>query len=147
MPTDVDLVQLGGTWMPSYNFLLSAWVGIENRSRSDEIADFDEAHYPLVFTAWWAPSCKWSLSAGYSYYSNWITQDITLGDQTDRWVDKTTYWRHYLDPATTEWDYAGTSNAVNLGASYAYSSRLTFSGTPEYVRGNNRFRSLSADPL
>ncbi len=143
LPTDVDLVEFGGTWTPAYNFLLNAMVGIENRSHSSAIADFEEDNYPMTFTAWYAPSTKWSLSAGYGYYTNWIDQDITLGDQTDRWVDKGTYWRHYLGPETTRWSYGGEAQVVNFGSRYAWTEYLSLTGSVEWMRGRDRFFSPS----
>lgn len=146
LPTDVDLVEVGGTWMPTYNFLLSAMVGIENRSHTSDIADFTEDDYPMVFTASYAPTCRWSLSGGYGYYTNWIDQDITIGDQTDRWSGSGASWRHYLDPETTRWSYVGRAQVVNVGTRYDWTDALTLTGSVEWVRGKNRFDSPSPDP-
>ncbi len=146
LPDSVDLVDLQGTWYPSDNFLVSATFGIENRSQTSNRANFEEDNYPIIATAWYAPTSKWSVSGGYGYFSNWISQDITLGDQTDRWVDKGSYWRHYLDPATTRWDYGGTSQVVNVGTRYDYTRCLTLMGNVEWSRSRNSFVSPSADP-
>lgn len=143
LPTDVDLVEVGGTWTPTRNFLLTGSVGLENRSNTSDVANFTEDDYPMVFTAWYAPTSRWSLSAGYGYFSNWIDQDITLGDQTDRWVDKGSYWRHYLDPETTRWAYEGRSDVVNVGTTYDWTDSVRLMGNVEWVRGKNRFRSPS----
>ncbi len=143
LPTDVDLVRFGGTWTPSYNFLFNTWIGIENRSNTSNRANFQENDYPIVFTAWYAPTHRLSFSGGLGFYSNWIGQDITLGDQTDRWSGSGTTWRHFLAPATTRWNYDGRSFVINFGSAYDYSERLTFVGNMEFMRSHDRFISPS----
>ncbi len=145
LPTDVDLVRFGGTWTPSHNFLCNAWIGIESRSNTSNRGNFTENDYPIVLTTWYAPTHRLSFSGGLGFYSNWINQGITLGDQTDRWVDKGSYWRHYIPAETTRWNYGGRSFVVNLGSTYDYSQRLTFVGNLEFMRSHNSFTSPSPD--
>ena len=49
------------------------------------------------------------------------------------------------DPVTTTWRYAGVSQVVNVGTSYAWSPRLTLRGDVEWVRGANTFISPAPD--
>lgn len=125
LPTQAHLVELGSTWTPSENFLLSATIGLENRWNKSQEADFSEDNYPIVLTAWYAPNRRWSVSGGLAFFSNWIDQDITLGQLST--------------PGTTRWSYGGQSDVVNLGATYAWSDRLTLTGGFEFVRGRNSF--------
>ncbi len=125
LPESEYLVEIGGTWTPSDSFLLSASFWVEKRHHSSDAVDFDESSYPLVLSAWYAPTCKWSLSAGYATYTDWIDQDITLGSVADAF--------------TSRWSYGGRSNIVNVGASYAWSERLTLKGSTEYVNSRNAF--------
>lgn len=135
-PEHEDLVEIGGTWTPAYNILVSATIGIQDRHTSSPYAYFDEDDYPIVVTAWYAPTTRWSLSAGYANFSNFIDQDVTLGiGHTSSRGDE--------DTDTTRWSYRGRSDVFNLGASYAASERLTLSGSLEYVRGQNIFNDPS----
>ena len=79
-PRHEDLIQLGGFWTPTTNFMLSSWIGIEQRRNRSVEAEFDEDNYPIVFNAWYAPTCRLSFSGGLAFYSNWIDQDITFGN-------------------------------------------------------------------
>ncbi|KKK63966.1 hypothetical protein LCGC14_2988960, partial [marine sediment metagenome] len=149
MPTDItalntnqprheDVIQLGGTWTPSDNFLISAWVGIESASHSSSAADFDEEDYPIVFTVWYAPTRRWSLSGGLAFYSNWIDQDITFGNlHTSSRGD---------EPQDTQpVNYTGRAYVVNLGAAYACTDRLNLTGGFEFVRGENAWSTSSPE--
>ena len=170
-PTSTNTVELGGTWMPSASFLLSATVGFENRHHFSEhfnenyaynmttvyrpdllpnprTTEFDETSYPITLTAWYAPSEKWSFSAGYANLSNYIDQLITLGDS---------YWDGQLNPTSNPvggiparsyttpdasqapWQFWGHANVFNLGGAYAWSKRLTLRGGFEFVRASNTF--------
>jgi len=95
-PNQSDLIEIGGTWIPADNFLMTATFYIEARRHNSQIDnlsqafevlhdnprenDFSEFSYPFVLSAWYAPSQKWSLNGGYASFSNWIDQLITLGD-------------------------------------------------------------------
>lgn len=132
LPEHVNLVELGATWMPVENFVATAQVGLEQQSHDSEYANFTEDSYPFTLTAWYAPSCKWTLSAGMGYYTNWIDQDITVG------------FRDSGFPAFTEnWSYGGRTQVYNVGARYAYTQRLFFNGNVEWLRGVNTFNAVS----
>jgi hypothetical protein len=132
LPTQVHGVQFGSTWAPSHVFYLHGMVGINNSWNHTDIANFDNDQYDLVFTAWYAPTARWTVSGGLGFYSNWIDQDITLGSKTD--------------PLTLPWDYGGRSDVVNVGTTYAWTERLTLSGNVDFVRGRNAFGSLAPWP-
>jgi hypothetical protein len=118
------LVEIGSTWTPIDTFLISASFGFNSSWHSSEIADFQEDDYPITFTAWYAPSPRWSISGGLAFYSNWITQDITLGSKSN--------------PVTLPWDYSGRSDVVNFGTTYAWTKRATLNASLDFVRGSNR---------
>jgi len=122
LPTQEHNIELGGTWTPVDNFLLTTTVGIVNRSNRSGISNFQQDDYPIIVTAWYAPEPRWTFSGGLAFYSNWIDQDITLGGLSD--------------PVTSQWNYAGRSDTVNLGSTYAWTDRLTLTGGYEYVYGN-----------
>ncbi len=139
LPEHVDIVEFGGTWYPSDNFLLSGQVGIENTNQNSEVAQFAEDNYPIVFSAWYAPTCRWTMSGGLAFYSNWIDQNITLGDNYG--------FAEPIEPVTLPWSYNGRSTVVDLGTSYAWTDRVTLQGFVQWVRGSNYFDTPPAFPL
>ena len=159
LPGQSDLIEFGGTWTPSDNFLVNASVGIDKRrhhSFHDNVnnafgvvdgvnpreTDFDEDSYPVVVSACYAPTCKWSFNGGYATFSNWVDQLITLGDQyNDGIFDPGN--RNYVEPSPyqSRWRYYGQSQVVNLGAAYAYSQRLKVLGGWEYTWSRNAIQT------
>ncbi len=125
LPSQEHLVELGGSWSPTDCMLMSATVGVENRANNSSVANFQEDSYPIVMTAWYAPTPQWSISGGLAFFSNWIDQDITLGSKSD--------------PETSRWSYGGRSDVFNVGTTYVWSECLTLSGGFEFVRGKNSF--------
>jgi hypothetical protein len=128
LPTQVHGVQIGNTWTPSPRFFLHGMLGFNNSWHSSNVADFEEDNYDLVFSAWYAPTIRWSISGGLGFYSNWIDQDITLGSKSS--------------PLTLPWEYGGRSDVINFGTTYAWTERTTLSSALDFVRGRNAF-----DPL
>ncbi|NOX53119.1 MAG: hypothetical protein GXP27_01500 [Planctomycetes bacterium] len=141
LPEQEDLLELGGTWMPSDNFLVMATLGFEKRHASSKgsplIQSFDEDDYPMTFSFWYSPTEKFSVSGGLGFFSNWIDQDITLGANND----PTWPWYQY----TTPWSYGGRAQVVNLGCDYAVNDRLTLIGQIEWTESRNQFERF-ADP-
>lgn len=88
------------------------------------------------------PRPKWSLSAGYAHYTNWIDQLIRLGDDYD---DGVTGGFNLVepDPVPTLWRYGARSQVVDVGSAYAWNEYLTLTGGVEWVRGRNSFVSPS----
>ena len=123
--------KFGGTWTPASNFMLSTTIGLQKRYQNSSFAQFDENDYPMTFTAWYAPTTRWTVSGGLGFYSNWIDQEITIGKghNTEGVYD-------------LPFEYGGRSHVVNFGTTYACTDRLTLSGGYEYVRGKDVF----ADP-
>lgn len=136
LPEQVHSVEIGGTWTPASNFMTSVQFTVENSWHRSEFANFTEDNYPVVCTVWYAPTQRLSLTGGYSYFSNWIDQDITLGANRG-------------DPnetETTRWDYAGENHLVSLNATYAWTECVQLVGGYEWNRGSNVF-SLPPSPV
>jgi len=128
-PTHEDLVEFGGTWTPASNFMLSTTIGIQQRHHNSSYARFDEDDYPITLTAWYAPTCRWTVSGGLGFYSNWIDQDITFGNL------------HGSEPQDTQpVNYTGRAHVINAATSYAWNDRLTLTAGYEFARGQNSFR-------
>jgi predicted porin len=130
-------VEIGGTWTPVPSFLASVTWGIQNRVQHSAVADFDEDSYPLTVSAWYAPTCALSFSAGYAYLTNWIRQGITLGDDFNS--------AEPYSPVTRNWDYGGRSEVWSLGSTYAWTRCLQLRGNLQYVRGRNEIASTVFD--
>lgn len=137
LPIHTDLVELGGTWSPAAYFFANVTFGLQNRFQHSAVADFDEDSYPLTVSAWYAPTCAMSFSAGYAYLTNWIQQAITLGDDFDNGAP--------YAPVTRNWDYGGRSEVWSLGSTYAWTRRLTLRGNLQYVQGRNEIASTVFD--
>jgi len=147
LPTHVDRVEIGGTWQPLDNFLFNATAYIENTYHRSPYAHFEEDSYPWMLSAWYAPTCKLSLSAGFAQLTNWIDQDITLGSQgrygasgpnVNQWEETPGF--------TAPWRYGGKSDVVNLGSTYALTQRLSLTGCFEYVRARDSYATPPGPP-
>ena len=139
LPEQVNRIEIGGNWTPYDNFMLSASFWIENTSNHSDYVNFDEDNYPVVVSAWYAPDERWSFSAGYASFSNWIDQDITLGREAGGQISRGS---RELAAWTDTWSYKGRSDVVTLGTDYAVNCDLTLTGGFEYVRGNNYISNI-----
>jgi len=126
LPEQVHGVEFGGTWSPRHNFMVTTLFGIENSWHDSQYANFDEDNYPILFTIWYAPTARLSLTTGYAYFSNWIDQDITIGFQDN-------------PTETTRWNYEGYNNLFSFSANYAWTPCTQLVGGVEWDRGNNVF--------
>ncbi len=132
LPTQEHLVEIGSTWTPADNILLSGTFGSENRWNRSSVSNFQEDSYPVVVSGWYAPVTRWTVSGGLAFFTNWIDQDVTLGALTNS--------------LTSQWNYRGTSDVVNVGTTYAWNDCLTLSGGLEFVRGVNGFTTPATVP-
>jgi len=137
LPTQVDIIEIGGTWSPVDLFMASGTLGIENRFHHSAVAHFEERGYPLTLTLWYAPSPVLSFSAGYAYNSNRTHQAITLGDDFDDGAAHA--------PATMVWGYGGRNHVVALGGVYRWTPRLRLRQDVQYVQGDNAIDSTVFD--
>ncbi len=133
-PSHEDRVEIGGNWNPSDDFMLTGSFWIQNRYSTAPYVYFDEDNYPIVISSWYAPDDRWSFTGGYATFSNWIRQDITLGNVTSP------------EPFTSPWDYAGRADVYNLGAAFAYSQNVTLTSGVEYVRSRNVITEPASSP-
>lgn len=136
-PEHEDRIEIGGNWSPTNNFMLNASLWIQNRYNHSEFVNFDEDNYPVVLSGWYAPTDRWSMSAGAATFSNWIDQDVTLGRENG--VPGTE-----LTAFTSRWNYGGRADVLNLGTTYLWNDRVQLIGGFEYVRSWNRFTAPPA---
>ncbi len=141
LPEHEDLIELGGTWAPNECLYVSATFGIQKRHNSSYAANFDEDDYPIVVSAWYAPTSRWALSGGLGFYSNWINQDITIG------TDNNVYGGGQEGAHDIRFNYGGRTTVINLGTTYAATNRFTLTGGLEFVRARNGFSDPSIPGL
>jgi hypothetical protein len=130
LPTDEQAFEVGGSWAPRKNLLLSARAEAQTMWLNTPYANFSEQNYPVVTTIWYAPTEKLSLSGGYSYFSNWVNQDVTFG------------YRGLEEPPPAETlrvGFDGQTQVVNVGARYTWTEKLLLSGGVFWVDGFNTF--------
>lgn len=129
LPEQEHSVDIGGTWTPTDNFLVTAQFSVLDSWHQSQYANFSENDYPVTCSIWYAPTRSLSFTTAYAHYSNWIDQDITLGT-------------NYGDPTeteTTRWSYGGRNDLVSLSANYAWRRNVQFVGGYEWDRGANTF--------
>lgn len=144
LPEHEDRIEIGGNWNPTDNFLVNASFWIQNTYNRSDFVNFDEDSYPLMLSAWYRHDHRWSFSAGYANFSNWIAQDITLGRENGEFIpgprggQELTAW-------TDTWRYGGTADVINIGGVFAATCDLRFTGGFEYVHGRNVITSIPAN--
>lgn len=137
-PEHIDRIELGGTYTPYNNLMFSASIWLQNSYNTTDYVRFDEDSYPIVLTAWYAPTDRSTWTVGYANLTNWINQDITLGIE-DGFNNDGTVNAAERPAFTAPWSYAGRADVFNIGTTYAVTVNLRLVGGFEYVRGENYF--------
>lgn len=140
LPSLSNRIEIGGTWTPTDNLMATVQLGYLNASNNSFYPsnavnnlpiDFEENNFPLMGTIWWSPTERWSLTAAYAYFTNFIDQDITVG------------FRGPESPGspfeTTPWNYQGENQMVSLSSTYALTPCVNLIGGMEWNRGRNDF--------
>jgi hypothetical protein len=128
-PEQIHSVDVGGTWTPADNFMVSGQISAFNSWHDSEFADFVEDNYPFFLTVWYAPTKRWSLTGGYGFYSNSIDQDITLGFRNEPGGQT----------ETTRWNYNGEAHVLSLNSAYCLTPDVQLIAGYEWVNGSNVF--------
>ncbi len=87
-------------------------------------------------TFWYAPSPRWSLTAGYGHYSNHINQDISF--PSDDPLIQTGDVRN--------WNYDGYGQITSFTVGHVWSPTLTFTTGVEFIKSRNAFDPLEPWP-
>ncbi len=155
LPTHADLIELGGTFMPSDRFMVNAWVGIDIQSQNIGRAivepgtttvvplnvplAFASQSFPFGVNASYRVTDLWTLNGGAAYYTNFIDQDVTFGAGAD----------HGFAPyglLVNQWGYSSQASVFNVGSSYDLTCRVRLIGQAEYVKGIQYARLIAGDP-
>lgn len=115
--------------MPSTNFIVTSQVSLVERLNNTYF--FNEQDYPFYLNLWYAPTDRLNLSAGYAYFSNAISQNMTLGDNVGTATN--------VQTETNRFGYAGIANVLSLSGTYAINARWALTAGYEYMRGSNTF--------
>ena len=122
-------IELGHVWMPSTNFIVTSQVSLVERLNNTYF--FNEQDYPFYLNLWYAPTDRLNLSAGYAYFSNAISQNMTLGDNVGTATN--------VQTETNRFGYAGIANVLSLSGTYAINALWALTAGYEYMRGSNTF--------
>jgi hypothetical protein len=143
LPEQKHIVECGAGWYPTGNFGFSAnqefdlgWQSGHNFPVPGNVVDFGEQSYATTLTAWYAPTPKLSLTAGASFLSNWIDQNITLGDD---FLGFGNPGGDLTAPVTRRWNYGGRAAVLSFKADQRLCPSVWAHASYEYVRGNDRF--------
>ena len=99
LPEHENLIEIGGTWMPSESLMLTTWLNVDIRQNFNT-GTFDEQSYPFGINGRYVVTRKWTVSGGYAYYNNWTNQDINFGSPGDTGSPD-------LGTIVTRWNYGG----------------------------------------
>ncbi|MCC6123637.1 MAG: hypothetical protein IT426_01610 [Pirellulales bacterium] len=139
LPEKDNLVEVGFNWVPSDWLVFNATLGYENGEHHQAYGpnqfqkiNYSEENYPISFNLWYAATDRFSLSAGYAIFSNFIDQDISTADQL-RYPGQA----NSAAPVTGRWNYGGRAQVITLGSQYTATNCLIFTGQIEWVRGND----------
>jgi hypothetical protein len=137
LPKHDHLVEVGFNWVPAEWFVLNACIGIETGdtngvfSGSSNAIHSSQQNFPVTIGAWYAVNKRWSFSAGYSVYSDFVAQNITVADQLSPGATG------FIPPVTGLWNYGGRAQVVTFGSRYAASDNVSLTGQFEWMRGHD----------
>ena len=146
-PQHQDIVEFGGGWHPCSNFSITLQQDIDvDQTHYDHssavpgnIVNFNAQTYNTTLTMWYAPIPKLSMIASASLFSNWIDQNLFLGDAT---LTSTTTSSNPLILQPTY--YAGVSELFNFNLYYLLTDKSRFNFGYQYVRGSNTFNMMAS---
>jgi hypothetical protein len=145
------ILEFGGGWYPRTDFALTLQQDIEvGKTRFDHsdvatgnIVHFTEESYATTLTLWYAPTCKLSMIAAASLFSNWINQNIFLGDNYFDGDSPPSPPSANLPLAIQPTYYSGRAELLNYYINYLLSDMVRLTCGYQFVRGRNQFNMLA----
>lgn len=156
LPTTDNMIEIGGTWMPSEHFMINATFGVEYAENHEAVGitnpntgvttaysnnniSFDEEDYPFSINFFYGVTDCFSISGGYSEMSNFVAQNVFAADQTSAGTPT----------LGGRWSYGGRADVFNFGAQYRATDKLRYTGQVDYVWGhdlisNSNFTNVTA---
>ena len=136
-PEQEHIIELGGTWSPTSNFMATLQVGLVNRWNQSMYGwdgqpltspvRFNDDSYPIITSFYYAATDRLSFNGGYGFFSNWIDQDISIRNGTTP------------NSETTAWNYDAVNHLVSFNTNYQLTQTVKLFGGYEWNRGNNVF--------
>lgn len=160
LPDTRNVIEFGGEWFPSLYYGASFNQTIELSSRRHgplpvggpnpvivgtvpgDILNFGEDTYCTSLITWCRPWDKVTLTANANYFTNWVKQQITIGDDYFLPGDPLPLF----SPLTGTWTYGGTAVEFGFGFNYQYSSRLRIIANYEVTFGKDVITSSDGFP-
>lgn len=151
LPQERHIVEFGGGWFPASNFSLTLDQNIELRrtyndntaAATGNVVDFHEQSYATTLTMLYAPTCRLSLVTSVSVYSDWINQNMFLGDDYIDPEDPVPPKNAKMPLAIQPTYYAGKSQLFNFNANYKLTDNTRLILGYQFVHGSNQFNMLS----
>ncbi len=145
LPQQRHVVEVGGGWYPLANLGLSARqevdVGWHDANISEvpgNVPRFNQQSYSTNLTLWYAPTPRLALVGSAAFMSNWIDQNITLGDD---YVEPGAPNVGLLNPVTLPWFYGGRSSIFTARADYRWTPTVRVYAGYEFVHGNDAIQN------
>jgi hypothetical protein len=157
LPTHDDLIEIGGTLMPSDRFMLTGWFGIDIQSQNigeaivqnepgkatvtnlNAPAGFDSQSFPFGVNGTYRATDKWTINGGVAYYTEFTDRDVAFGAGEDH-----TFTPYGL--LQNQWSYVSRASVFNLGSSYDLTCKVRLVGQAEYVKGLQAAQQIAGDP-
>lgn len=151
LPQQQHIVEFGGGWYPASNFSLTLDQNIDvGRTYTDNtaaaegnIVNFHEQSYATTLTMLYAPTSKLSLVTSFSVYSDWINQNMFLGDDYIDPEDPVPPKNAKMPLAIQPTYYAGKSELFNFNLNYKLTDNTRLTLGYQFVHGSNQFNMLS----
>jgi hypothetical protein len=150
LPQQDNLVEIGGTWLPTKEIVCNATLGIEQAHTNipdpgtppGPPINFSENSYPYSLSVAYMPTAKWTFTGGYANYTDFISQLITLGDDYSEPPATTAS----LPPLQTRWGYLGEAEVFDLGATYRWTKDVKLTAAAQYTHGIDTILPLGIYP-
>jgi hypothetical protein len=157
LPTSDNMIEFGGTWMPSTALMINGWIALDFQSQDfgravavnepnktalptelNSPAGFNSQSFPFGVNGSYRATEKWSLNGGAAYYTNFIDQNVAFGAGADHALN--TYGL-----LTSLWGFGSRAQVYNLGTTYDVTCKLRLTGQLEYVHGIQSAYQVAAD--
>lgn len=153
LPQQRHIVDFGGGWYPVSSFAVmldqSIQVGrtqFDNTANADgNVIDLREQSYATTVTVLYAPTRRLSLITSVSAYSDWVNQNLFLGDDYIDPDDPIPPKNALIPLAIQPTYYAGRSQLFDFTLNYRLTDNTRLTLGYQFVHGSNQF-NMSANP-
>jgi hypothetical protein len=151
LPDNRHAIEFGSEWFPSeyYGASFNQTIDLSSRLHGPlpiggpnplvvgtvpgDILNFGESAYSTSLVTWYKPADKLTLTFNADYFSNWIKQNITIGDDYFLPGDPLPLF----SPLTSMWTYGGTAVELGCGVNYQLSHSLGLTADYEITFGKD----------